>query len=82
MRRQVWMLGWGLVMAAGLMATPARAEDKRREPQRCEERCDDESRRCRDICKKYAGSDNDSCSKSCVEEERRCAHQCKEASHQ
>jgi hypothetical protein len=64
----------GLVLAAGFVAAPARAEDKRREPQRCEERCDDESRRCREICKKYAGGDNDSCSKSCGEEERKCAH--------
>jgi hypothetical protein len=80
MKMQGFMLGCGLAVGMWLGAMPARAEDKRREPARCEERCDDESQRCREICKKYAGSDNDACFKACSDEEKRCTQQCKEAS--
>jgi len=79
MKRQVWMLGWGLAAGVWLSATPAGADDRRREPQRCEERCDDESQRCREICKKFAGGDNDACFKACSDEEKRCTQQCKES---
>jgi hypothetical protein len=72
------MLGWGLAVGVWLAAAPAGAEDKRREPQRCEERCDDEAQRCREICKKFAG-DNDACFKACSDEEKRCTQQCKES---
>lgn len=78
MRMQRWMPGLGLAMGLWLSATPARAEDKRGDSQRCEERCDDESQRCREICKKYAGNDNDACFKACSDEEKRCTRQCKE----
>jgi hypothetical protein len=80
MKLQGWMPGLGLALGMWLCAMPARAEDRRREPQRCEERCDDESQRCREICKKYAGNDNDACFKACSDEEKRCTNQCKEAS--
>jgi hypothetical protein len=78
MKMQGRMLGWGLVMGVWLAATPASAEDRRREPQKCEERCDDESQRCQEICRKY--SDNDACFKACSDEEKRCTQQCKQAS--
>ncbi len=71
------MLGWALV-GVWLAATPAAAaEDRRREPQKCEERCDDESKRCEEICRKY--SDNDACFKACSDEEKRCTQRCKQA---
>jgi hypothetical protein len=79
MKRQGWMLGWALAVGVWLAAPPAGAEDKRREPQRCEERCDDESQRCQEICKKFAGNDNDACFKACSDEKKRCTQQCKEA---
>jgi hypothetical protein len=78
MKMQGWMLGWGLVMGLWLTATPAAAEDKRREPQTCEDRCDDESQRCQEICKKYAGNDNDACFKACSDEEKRCTQRCRQ----
>ena len=80
MTMQGWMWGCGLAVGVVLGALPAHAEDKRSEPQRCEERCDDESQRCREICKKYAGGDNDACFKACSDEEKRCTRQCKEYS--
>ncbi|WP_224240554.1 hypothetical protein [Hyalangium gracile] len=80
MRMQGWMPGLGLALGMWLSATPAHADDRRREPARCEDRCDDESKRCREICKKYAGNDNDACFKACSDEEKRCTAQCKEAS--
>jgi hypothetical protein len=73
------MLGWGLALGVWLAATPAAAEDRRREPQTCEDRCDDESQRCQEICKKYAG-DNDACVKACSDEEKRCTQRCKQGS--
>jgi hypothetical protein len=79
MKMQRGMLGWGLVVGVWLAATPAAAEDRRREPQTCEDRCNDESQRCREICKKYAGSGDDACFKACSDEERRCTQQCREA---
>jgi hypothetical protein len=62
-----------------LAAMPARADDKRHEPQSCSERCDDESQRCREICKKYAGGDNDACFKACSDQAKRCTQRCKES---
>jgi hypothetical protein len=80
MRMQSWKLGRGLALGVWLLAaTSAQAEDRRREPQTCEARCDDESRRCREICKKYAGDDNDACFKACNDEEKRCTRQCRDS---
>jgi hypothetical protein len=81
MRMQGRKLGWGLAVGVWLLAAmSAHAEDRRREPQTCEARCDDEAQRCREICKKYAGDGSDECLTACGEEEKRCKRQCKEAS--
>lgn len=76
MKMKGWMLGWGGVVGLWLAAPAADAEDRRREPQTCEARCDDESRRCQEICRKYAGNDNDACFKACSEEQKRCTQRC------
>lgn len=82
MKMQRWMRCWGLAVGVWLLAAPAGAEDRRREPQRCEARCDDESQRCQEICRKYAGGGNDACFKACNEEEKRCTRRCRQGSEQ
>jgi hypothetical protein len=76
MKMQGWM--WALAAGVGLAAGPALAQDRGAGAPRCEARCDDESRRCQEICEKYAGGDNDECTNACSEEQKRCTRDCKE----
>jgi hypothetical protein len=69
-----------LVLGGWLLATPVAAEDRRREPQKCEERCGDVALRCRETCKKFAS--NEACFKSCTEQEQLCTQQCRQRTEQ
>ncbi|MDC0711805.1 hypothetical protein POL68_25270 [Stigmatella sp. ncwal1] len=76
---RIQTLAWSFSAGLALFTAPALAEDRRREPSSCQERCDDESQRCRDICQKYAGGGSDECFKSCEKEQKQCTRQCKDA---
>lgn len=76
MKMHGWM--WALAAGAWLAAGPALAQDRGSAPQRCEARCEDEARRCREICDKYAGDNNDECLKACSDEQKRCTRECRQ----
>jgi len=78
MRKWKWArVAAALAVGGFLAAGPALAQERGAEPRRCEARCDDEAKRCREICEKYAG-DNDECVQACSEEQKRCTRQCRE----
>ncbi|HEX8699944.1 MAG TPA: hypothetical protein VF815_13960 [Myxococcaceae bacterium] len=78
MRKWKRALVGALAAGAFLAAGPALAQDRGASPQRCEARCEDEAKRCREICEKYAGDDNDECRQACSEEQKRCTRECRE----